>query len=41
MINIIYIDKLDKYIRTNISYESKKGIFLKIRDEYLKKVDGA
>lgn len=37
--NIIYMDKLDKFIRKNISYENKKGIFIKIKNEFLKNID--
>ena len=39
VVNIIYMDKLDKYIRKNISYEKSKGIFMKIKEKFLKNVD--
>ncbi|MBQ7140183.1 MAG: 2-hydroxyacyl-CoA dehydratase [Bacilli bacterium] len=39
LITIIYMDKLDKFIRKNISYEIKNGILLMIKGKFLKDID--
>ena len=39
IITIMYMDKIDKFIRENISYEVNRGVLIKIRTKFLKDID--